>query len=231
MSDAPVQPVGDDSVWAHTNGRLYRVDPITLGVTDVGAIKFPMPPNQLTDLAVDRSGGMVGISTRELYRIDKTTARATKIADLADPYNGLSYASDGNGGETLLAGTQDGNLFRLDPTSGAVTLVGSLGDGLTMSGDLVFIYGVGVLATVTKPGWTTDRLASIDAITGRATVIGDTGYDNVYGIGYWGGRVFGFTESGAFIIIDVATGAASPAHITQFAWWGAAVTTTAPVIL
>jgi hypothetical protein len=221
---------GDDSVWAHSNRRLYRVDPGTLAVTEVGAIQFSDGINQLTDLAVDRLGGVVGISTRQLYRIDKTTADATLLAQLPEAYNGLSYVDDGAGGEALVAAAQDGSLYRLDETTGDATLVGGYGGGLTSGGDLVFIYGEGLLATVTSAGWTTDRLARIDLATGAATVIGDTGHAQLFGIGYWGGEVFGFSQAGAFVTIDVDTGAATVASTSAVAWWGAGVTTTAPVV-
>src|SRR5262245_45733579 len=61
--DAPevVPPPGDDAVWAHTSGQLYRIDPVSLQVTSVGPIGFPGGFDQLTDLAMDRFGGMVGI--------------------------------------------------------------------------------------------------------------------------------------------------------------------------
>jgi len=229
--DAPVvTPPGDDAVWAHTNRQLYRIDPATLAVTPVGTIAFSDGINQLTDLAIDRAGGMVGISTRELYRIDKTTAAATLIASLPQSYNGLSYIDDGSGNEVLLGSTQDGQLFRIDPVSGAATRLGAFGNELRSSGDLVFIYGVGLLATVTRTDWTTDRLAHVDVGTGAATIIGDTGYDNLFGIGFWGGRVFGFAEGGAFVTIDAGTGAATVVEETSVTWWGAAVTTTAPII-
>ncbi len=217
-------------MWAHTNRQLYRVDPGSLQATLVGTIAFSDGINQLTDLAVDASGGMVGVSTQQLYRIDKTTAAATLIAPLTQAYNGLSYVDDGTG-ERLLGTTQSGELWRIDPTSGASSRVGAFGGGLLSSGDIVFVYGAGLLATVTRADWTTDRLARIDPTTGVATVIGDTGHDNLFGIGYWAGRVIAFGEGGVLVSVDTSTGATTLVSQSSMPWWGAAVTTTAPVIL
>ncbi len=225
-----LQPPGDNYVWAHTNRRLYRVDPATLMPTDVGAIVFSTGINQLTDLAVDHAGGVVGVSTRELYRIDKTTAAATLITTLTQPYNGLSYVDSGSG-EQLLGTTQTGELWRIDTVTGVATRVGAFGDGLTSSGDVVFVYGAGLLATVARSDWTTDRLARIDPSTGAATIIGDTGFENLFGVGYWGGRVVAFSEKGDIVTIDPTTGKGTVVARTGVAWWGAGVTTTAPVIL
>ena len=48
-------------------------------------------------------------------------------------------------------------------------------------------------------------------------------------VGVWKGTVFGFAEDGNFVLVDTVTGAANPVESSAPRWWGAAVTTAAPV--
>ena len=76
-----------------------------------------------------------------------------------------------------------------------------------------------------------DRLARIDPATGAATVIGPTGFRKIWGLGFWGNKVFGFTQTGQFILIDPRTGAGTLVkNFPAFPFWGAGVTTAVTVI-
>ncbi|RMH40140.1 MAG: hypothetical protein D6689_14615 [Deltaproteobacteria bacterium] len=92
------------------------------------------------------------------------------------------------------------------------------------------VAGFGTVATVKQGGAGTDLLARVDPTTGAATVIGDTGVADIWGVGFWGNRVFGFTDDGQFVLLDPATGAATLVDSGSVRWWGAAVTTSVPVI-
>ena len=59
---------------------------------------------------------------------------------------------------------------------------------------------------------------------------GNTGFDRLWGVGYWGTRVFGFSERGDLTVIDRATGAGTLVAGGGETWWGAAVTTAAPIV-
>ena len=50
------------------------------------------------------------------------------------------------------------------------------------------------------------------------------------GVAFWKNKIFGFTESGQFVTIDPTTGAGTLVQSNGPHWWGAAVTTSAPVI-
>jgi hypothetical protein len=222
-------------VYAHSGSDLFSVDPQTLQFTRVGPFLIPGPQpkylNDVTDIAIDRDGRIVGTTFDRLLEIDGKTAACKPIAPLPPgrSFNGLSWIRTEGGEERLLATTLDGGVFRIDPTSGAATMVGPLGPGLQSSGDLVSVASYGTLVTLTGPG--TDRLARIDPATGAATVIGDTGFKKIWGLGFWGDRVFGFTNSGQFILIDPRTGAGMLVDtIAAFPFWGAGVTTSVPVI-
>ncbi len=81
-----------------------------------------------------------------------------------------------------------------------------------------------------KAGSTNDYLARIDVKTGEATLIGTTGIPDIWGIGFWRGKVFGFVATNEFVLIDVETGAAEFISDGPENWAGAGVTTSAPII-
>src|SRR5215210_7033671 len=89
-------------VYAHTSSQLYRVDPDTLGVTLVGNFTFAGGgSDQITDLAIDKTGLMIGISFTSVYRIDPSNAACTRLSqDLTGTFNGLSFVPADQIGQT-----------------------------------------------------------------------------------------------------------------------------------
>jgi hypothetical protein len=245
-SGLPVKPVtvtesspdagnpGRTLVFAHTDADLYRIDPDKLTVTKVGSFSWPasVSGEQMTDIAIDRTGQIVGLSFYNIYSVDPRTAVCTLLAPLTGEFNGLTFISNAGGPEDLVAASREPDaIYRLDAHAGTVKLIGSYGTGLTSSGDLVSVRNVGTLATVVKPGSDTDWLAKVDPARGVATAIGDTGYSKIYGLGFWRNRVYGFSEGGDFLLIDPGTGKATAVAQSGVKWWGAAVTTDAVVDL
>lgn len=231
--DGPVAP-GQASIYAHTASTLYRVDPDTYAVTMVGNFDFPAF-EQMTDLAIDQTGQLIGVSYDAVYRVDATTAHCTQLSsNLARMFNGLSFvpaASIGMTGPDVLIGTEagSGTVYRVDPMTGAATAIGSMGGSYESSGDVVSVANFGTVQTV--PGATHDVLVRLAPGSFAATPIGtDTGFDMIWGLGYWKGKVFGFTDGGQLITIDPTTGVGTAVASGGPSWWGAAVTTTAPVI-
>lgn len=226
-------PPENAAVYAHSSTQLYRVDPDTLVVSIVGSFGWPSGSDTMTDIAIDKDGNMVGISFSKVYAIDKDTAACTYLADLTEMFNGLSYVPgvgpDPNLPERLIGAANSGTVYEINPTTGQATVAGSYGGLLGSSGDIVSVRGLGTFATVTDLSGT-DKLASIDPTTFRATIIGDTGFGSIWGLGFWGNKVFGFTDTRKFILIDVTTGQGTEVEPSSINWWGAAVTTSAPVI-
>ncbi len=224
-----------DVVYAHSGRDLYRVDPQTLEISRVGAFTLVSGAARevvdvMTDIAVDRSRRVVGLTAATLMEIDPATAACKAIASLpgGQVFNGLSWIRTESGPEVLVATTVGGGVFRIDPASGAATAIGMLGGGLQSSGDLVSVASYGTLLTVSGVGG--DRLARLDPATGAATVIGEIGFPAVWGLGFWKNKVFGFTASGAFLLIDPRTGAGTLVRsFPSFSFFGAGVTTQAPV--
>ena len=230
-----VAPQIVSKVYAHSATILYQVDPDDLTLTEVGPFVWPegLTGEQMTDIAVDAAQNMIGVSFGRVYSVDKETAECTYLADLSDGFNGLSFVDgDGTSDETTLVGaTTSGEWYTLDMETGASSLIGTYGEEMSSSGDIVFIRDAGAYATVNHPDYTTDVLVTVDPSSGSATVIGETGFDDIWGIGYWGGQIFGFTERGEFILIDATTGLGTLVETLDASFWGAGVTTLAPVVV
>jgi hypothetical protein len=228
--DAPPEPF-DGVVYAHSMFKLYKVDPDTLQVTLIGPFIWPRgyESELMTDIAVDKDENIVGISYGAVYSIDKHTAECKLLTPLTgDQFNGLSFVPKGSQ-EILVATGIGGSLWQIDVTGGSPPFqIGDYGGQVESSGDLVSIVGFGTVATV-KNGSEIDYLARIDETTGEATMIGSTGYPDIWGIGFWRNKVFGFVATNQFVLIDVATGHATYISTGPENWAGAGVTTHAPI--
>jgi hypothetical protein len=233
---APPPPVEKAIVYAQSGSDLFSVDPESMQVSRVGPLFETTAAgtmkylNDITDIAVDRAGRILAVTYDRLLEM-KPTGECRAIAPLPrnQHFNGLSFIRADSGAEVLLASGLDGNVYRIDPSSGAATLVGPLGAGLRSSGDVVSVAGYGTLITLIGPA--SDQLARLDPTTGAATIIGPTGFTHIWGLGFWKDRVFGFTDQGEFITIDPRTGAGTLVdRETAFPYWGAGVTTSVPVI-
>lgn len=222
-------------VYVHTADTLFRVDPDTLAISQIGPFVWPSGSDEMTDIAIDKTGQMIGVSFTSVYRVDPSNAHTTLLtANLAGEFNGLSFVPAemlGQTGDDVLVGTRnsDGKVFRIDPMTGAATTVGDMGS-YQSSGDLVAVVNFGTVQTVM--GSTNDRLARLAPQTFAATPIGsDTGFGEIWGVAYWKNKIYGFTNAGEFILIDPITGVATlVSNNPGKNWYGAAVTTLAPVI-
>lgn len=121
--------------------------------------------------------------------------------------------------------------MKIDPMTGAATQVGNMG-AYQSSGDLVAVEGFGTMQTVTTGIGGNDKLARLAQSTFAASPIGGgTGYSQIWGVAFWKGKIYGFTNGGQFVLIDPTTGNAMMVTQTPgISWWGAGVTTLAPVL-
>jgi hypothetical protein len=222
------------AVYANSYFNLYAVNPDTLDVTLVGPFGWPRGDDMMTDIAVDKDSHVWGISWGALYSVDPETAACTFVTVLSgQQFNGLTFLPagvlDDTGEEALVATGLAGALYRIDITTGESTLIGDMGGNMESSGDIVSVVGFGTAATV-KNGSTDDYLARIDPVTGVGTIIGNTHYPDIWGIGFWRNKVFGFVATNQFVLIDIDTGDAEYISTGPENWTGAGVTTTAPFI-
>jgi hypothetical protein len=231
-----ITPVLTDKVYAHSADTLFEVDPNDLTVSVVGPFGWPTgyTTEQMTDIALDEDGYMVGVSFYHVFAVDKDSAQCTYLAPLSGSgFNGLSWVEGVGidpGVPTLVGVDQAGSYVVIDPSTGQSTNVGSYGGGFGSSGDLVFVRGAGAFATADHLSYSSDVLVRIDPASGAATVIGETGFGDIWGLAFWGGQVFGFTDSGQFLLIDIDTGQGSLVESTSYRFWGAGVTTVAPIV-
>ena len=231
----PGTPAAESKVYAHSDLRLYTVDPDTLQVTLVNPFRWTdeYPSDSMTDIAIDSQGNMVGISFDRVYSVNPASGVVTYLADLDRSFNGMSFISSnemGDGEETLVAAALDGSFYKLDPVTGQSTAIGNYGADMSSSGDIVSVTGFGTVATVTKSDSSTDWLVRVDPSTGVATPIGDTGVSGIWGLGYWGAEIYGFTSANEFVLLDRDTGHASVVESSDVQWWGAGVTTEADLV-
>jgi hypothetical protein len=222
--------IDDVLVYAHTSSELFRIDPRALTVTSVGRFAFRDDGrnHEMTDIAVNAAGEIWGITFDAIYRVDATNAACTLVTALQGLYNGLTYVPVGvlnPTSEVLVAVSGPGEYFVVNTSNGRVQRLGSYGR-YGSSGDMVSIASADTWAIV-KVG-DADYLARVDLRGGETTLIGATGVEDLWGLGYWRQRLYGFARTGEFVTLDPITGRATVVMNSGRAWWGAGVTTIAP---
>ncbi|CAN5730243.1 hypothetical protein BH11MYX2_BH11MYX2_16210 [soil metagenome] len=253
--DAPDATGSDDGgtnqvsrVYAHTAGVLYQMNAATLTTTMIGAMSGLDASEQVLDLAVDKNNNVTGITSGKFYSLSTTTGHATLLGTLtgaAQNSSSLGYVPDPSGGDDILLSANDvGDVFKItiSGSSASAAKVGNYGKTssnkqISSSGD---IFGIatnnfGIYATVNVAGETNDYLAKIDPTNQfKATLLpNNTGFDHIFGLGFWGGKIYGFIDNGTggtMIQIDPLTGIGSQITTGTERWYGAGVATTAPVI-
>jgi hypothetical protein len=236
MADDGVVSEETTFVYANTSESLYRVDPATFAISLVGDFRAPngTPITGITDIAVNKDQVMIAVSFGSTYRVDPMTAEATYLAPLGiGDFNGLSFvpaAMLGLTGDDVLVATRNADdvVFRVDPMTGTGTQVGTMG-GFRSSGDIVSVNQFGTVQTTVGAPFDVLTTLAPNTFTGSAPMY-STGFDQIWGLAFWRGVVLGFTQTGQFLTIDPATGVATLVESDGPAWWGAAVTTAAPVV-
>lgn len=222
-------------VFGHSADTLYKLDPLTKAVTTVGAF---VGCSGILDLAVNKDNVIYGTSSAGVYRIDKSSAACTQLLS-GDYPNSLSFVPIGtvDPNDEALVGYRGADYVRIDTTSGSISTIGSLGGGYISSGDIVSVINGGTYLTVKGLDCeATDCLFEVDPSTGAMVKNwGNIPYDDVFGLAYWGGRAYGFTNGGAlfeitFGVDSVSTAAISiPGAPNDLSFWGAGSSTSAPL--
>ncbi len=235
----PEGGVQNAEVFGHTADTLYKLDPITKVVTVVGPFQgCDTTTAAVIDLALDKDGNMYVTTFGGFYKVDKTTAVCTHVAD-GDTYpNSLSFVPKGTVDPNVeaLVGYELSTYVRIDLTSGAMTNIGSLGSqGYFSSGDVVSVIGGGTYLTVQGgPENCGDCIVEVDPTTGAfVKMIGPVGHSDVYGLAFWGGFAYGFDDSGHLFQIDLTNGTPTEIPIPNappdLFWYGAGSITSAPL--
>lgn len=230
-------------VYAHSDDTLYSVDPRTNRLTRIGDFTYPrgMTVGNMTDIAVDAEGNITGTTSITggasgyVWRINARTAACTQVVDLPDRRNfvALTWVPRGvvdAGAETLVGGTIDGALWRIDLANGRATELFTLprasGQTWQISGDIVSVADATYL-TLRRSGMNQDVLGVVDFRARSLRIVNATGvgFGSVYGVGYWRQTLYGFTRAGEFITIDARTGLGRRVSTPTMQFSGAGVTT------
>ncbi len=233
-------------VYGHSPDTLYEVEPYSKTVSVVGRFDC-LGGGEMWDIAVDAQGGMLGsvssgVGSGMLVRINPKTASCTHVANGAFP-NSLGYIPVGGLDPDVeaLVGYNVSQYIRIKPDTGEIFPIGDLnpnptGQTWVSSGDVVSVQGGKTYLTVHLQfgGDTNDSLAEIDPKTGKVVrIIGQTGYSQLYGLGYWANTAYGFSATGVLISINLDTGAGTPIPLPSIpsglSFYGAGTTTSAPI--
>lgn len=234
-------------IYAHSSDTLYTFSPHTSTVTEIGEFTLPGGegvPNML-DLAVNAEGDVYTSSAESLFRVDPMTAALTRVGDFDigdEELFALVFLTAGElrEDEALIGATNAGVYYEIDVFSADATRLGNYPADWVSSGDIVSVDGIeggGTFATLRNPDdRDTDYLARIDFLSNGTSVVdlrGPIGFRQIFGLGFWGRKLYGFSNDGELIEIDPATGAGTivPTETGADSFWGAGVTTQAPVLI
>lgn len=259
-----VNPPPPGRVYAHTTDTLYLYEPVGNVLKKIGKFScLVATDNQdvMIDIAVDRTGTMFGTTFKRFLSIDPITATCTEIkkSTVVDDYpNSLSFVPAGTvdatketlvGYAALAPHTKSLDYVRIDTTTGMMMKIGNINPaGAPMkyhsSGDIIALIQDGNRAylTVKLDGADggdvagTDLLAEVDPKNGNVKrIIGDTKENNIFGLGYWAGKGYGFADNGKILQVDMTNGKSVVVQTLTavdggppVAWYGAGVTTQAP---
>jgi hypothetical protein len=238
-------------IYAHSADTLYSFSPYTLTVTEIGVFELPDGSEAplMFDLAVNEAGDLYTSSDTSLYRCNPTTAVVTLVGEFGlaegEELYALTFLPEGvlrSDREAMIGATNAGAYYEVNVATAAATYLGQYPDGWLSSGDIVSIVGLGTYATLKRYDYpTSDVLAemtfrgdgSVSArVIGSIVHPGGEQFRELFGLGYWGRSLYGFSNSGQLVEIDRNTGegtlVTTATGTDQF--WGAGVTTIAPVI-
>jgi hypothetical protein len=243
-------PPENAEVFGHSPSTLYLLDPKTKQVAKVADFTGC---SSVVDIALDEASNIWATANGGgggLYKVDKTSAKCTLVKAGSYP-NSLSFVPKGtlDANAEALVGYLDGTYVRISTQDGSITNVGSLSSGdLVSSGDIVSVKGSDdgktpgkTFLTVKNGGGKStctnnDCLVEVDPKTGKVVKFwGNIGFDSVFGLAFWGGSVFGFTDGGDLFEVTFNGSQLATAKIpvpnapAGLKFWGAGSTTSAPI--
>ena len=207
--DAPVC-----EFFAHTRRELYAIDPYRKTIRRVGSLGS----NDFFDIDTHPDGRLFGIGTSGGYRlaeIDSSSGTYRVIGALSGVLgtaNGLCIDAAGRG--YITSGNQ---LYEVDVDTAVVRRAPSTMGSFSSSGDCVFDRKGNDLYMTSRPSGSIfasrmDELVFIQASTGEAARVGDTGFSNIWGLTFAWDTLYGVTSTGQLIEIDTGTGQGRLVH-------------------
>lgn len=228
---APTPPPSGE-VYGQSSTALYRIDTASRSVSEVG---YFAGCGHVSDIALDETSTIYATNGVELFVVENNTGRCTKVASGTFP-NSLSFVPAGTlDAKETLVGFEGGSYIKIDTTTGATEKVGDLGGGFESSGDIVSVKDGKTFVTVKGPGCA-DCLVEIDPKTGAmAKNWGPLGVADAFGLAFWGGDVYAFTDTGEVVLVTFGGDKLETTKLTvpnapaDLSFRGAGSTTSAPV--
>lgn len=227
-------PDPNAEVFGHSELTLYKLDPVTKAVTTIAP--FSGCEGSVIDVALDKDSNLFATSSGGLFRVDKDTAVCTLISEGPGYPNSLSFIPAGtlDPNEEALVGYAGDQYVRIDPVTGAITNVGSpWSNGLVSSGDIVSVKNGGTYLTVSGAECN-DCLIEVNPATGaQIKNWGQLPYSGIWGIAFWAGSVYGFTDNGQLFEVTFPNDTVMTTLIDSppgVSFWGAGSTTSAPPV-
>lgn len=237
-ANVSTKPKEIHEVFGHSDTTLFRLDPQTKVVTEVGAFNGD-GCTLITDIALDEKSTLWASSKTSLFKVDKTTAACTFVADGLYP-NSLSFVPKGTVDPDVeaLVGYERGDYVRIDTVTGAKTKIGELGGGFLSSGDIVSVKGGKTYLTVKGASCTkTDCLVEVDPANGSLVRNWKSiEHEDVFGLSFWGGNVYGFDKTGELFEVTFGTSSITtttidiPSKPDNLSFWGAGSSTSVPLV-
>lgn len=215
----------------------------------------------MVDLAVNAAGEIYTSGDDELFTVDPVTGETVPVGVLRNSDGQLlnrdlglrlyaltfvprSLFPDAETTEVLIGAANEGECFIVDPATALCRALGSYPAAWRSSGDLVSVEGLGTtFATLREEGGEyedPDYLAEITFLPGGRIELsapqpiraGDRAFVQIFGLGYWGRSLYGFSNSGELVEIDrdSAVGSLATEDTGASQFWGAGVTTQVPVV-
>jgi outer membrane protein assembly factor BamB len=184
---------------ADSTGELFKLNPATGGKSIVGRM-----PVVMYDIAFNKSGQLFGVDSRSnLYKINSSTAQTTRIGAVGGFVNALTFAADGK-----LWAAGNNHLYTLNTSTGHGTLFGNFAGNVSSSGDLAFDNSGNLYFTTTA-----NKLVRINLSSRTYTTVGSIGFNQVYGLAFMNGKLYGMSNSSEQAFqINTTTGHAMTAH-------------------
>jgi hypothetical protein len=228
--DAPI--TAEPFMLACSPDTLYKIDVDTQTATPIGPIS-----NGSTPLSIFALAGTATLlyaipqSLNVLLSVDPATGAVTQSHALTPKhdYYGFTYAPAGAlqpqpvwFAATDGTGEPDGgsaHLFTVNIATGATTIVGQFGGGLTIAGDLAWVQGKGLFGTFYGPMCDSATcVASIDPATGAATILTTTGPPNALSLSGFRGLLWALDTGGGIWLVDTTTGNSTLQFTTSIQW-------------
>ncbi len=180
--------------------ELYREDGNSF--QEIGTLSVPT-----TTVGGHNSGLLYGISdASDLLHVSVANAQATTIGPLGNDIQTLAFVNGATTGPVSFALSHQ-DLYTIDLSTGAPTLVGEMGNFATSGYVSAVFDNYDTLYLTEQNGAADSSLYTVNTQTGLATLIGPIGFAVTAVVGNDGGSLFGFTTAGQVISISGATGA------------------------